>query len=173
MRTTASFSRFASTTAAIPWRWSFSASCLSTRDLILGEGLLWATGDNRWEPHLNPRQKKKKRRERERKKGGKRKEKKREIATIAYGYGFRIQLLDDIFMAVKDKQATPRELTHKSGCMWEAVCRSFQRSSFNFPSGTFTNVQCSQRGSLSVLGQDEDGRHFVLPSRLFLNLPDK
>jgi len=67
MRTTASYSRFASTTAAIPWRWSFSATCLSTRDFILDEeGSLWATGDNRWEPHLNPRQKKK---------GGKRKEK--------------------------------------------------------------------------------------------------
>ena len=33
--------------------------------------------------------------------------------------------------------------------------------------------QCSQRGSPSVLGQDEDGRHFVVPSRLFQNLPDK
>jgi len=33
--------------------------------------------------------------------------------------------------------------------------------------------QCSQRGSPSVLGKDEDGRHFVVPSRLFLNLPDK
>jgi len=34
-------------------------------------------------------------------------------------------------------------------------------------------LQCSQRGSPSVLGQDEDGRHFVVPSRLFQNLPDK
>jgi len=33
--------------------------------------------------------------------------------------------------------------------------------------------QCSQRGSPSVLGQDEDGRHFVVPSRLFQNFPDK
>ena len=25
----------------------------------------------------------------------------------------------------------------------------------------------------SVLGQDEDGRQFVVPSRLFVNIPDK
>jgi len=37
----------------------------------------------------------------------------------------------------------------------------------------FEAAQCSQRGSPSVLGKDEDGRHFVVPSRLFLNLPDK
>jgi len=66
MRTIASCSRFASATAAIPWCWSCSASCLSTRDLILHEGSLWATGDNSWEPHLNPHQKKKKRKKRER-----------------------------------------------------------------------------------------------------------
>jgi len=35
------------------------------------------------------------------------------------------------------------------------------------------HAQCSQRGSPSVLGQDEDGRHFVVPSRLFQNLPDR
>jgi len=33
--------------------------------------------------------------------------------------------------------------------------------------------QCSQRGSPSVLSQDEDGRQFVVPSGHFLKLPDK
>ena len=32
--------------------------------------------------------------------------------------------------------------------------------------------QCSQRGSLSVLIQDEDGRLFVVPSRALAKLPD-
>ena len=34
-------------------------------------------------------------------------------------------------------------------------------------------VQCSQRGSPSVLSQDQDGRQLVVPSRHFLKLPDK
>ena len=33
--------------------------------------------------------------------------------------------------------------------------------------------QCSQRGSPSVLSQDQDGRQLVVPSRHFLKLPDK
>ena len=33
--------------------------------------------------------------------------------------------------------------------------------------------QCSQRGSPSVLSQDQDGRQFVVPSGHFLKLPDK
>ena len=34
-------------------------------------------------------------------------------------------------------------------------------------------IQCSQRGSPSVLSQNEDGRQFVVPSGHFLKLPDK
>ena len=34
-------------------------------------------------------------------------------------------------------------------------------------------LQCSQRGSPSVLSQDQDGRRLVVPSRHFLKLPDK
>ena len=37
----------------------------------------------------------------------------------------------------------------------------------------FYQMQYSQRGSPSVLSQDEGGRHSVVPSRPFLNLPDK
>jgi len=37
----------------------------------------------------------------------------------------------------------------------------------------YVSSQCSRRGSPSVLGKDEDGGNFVVPSRLFLNLPDK
>ena len=33
--------------------------------------------------------------------------------------------------------------------------------------------QCSQRGSPSVLSQDEDGRQLVVPSGHFLKLPGK
>ena len=33
--------------------------------------------------------------------------------------------------------------------------------------------QCSRLGSLSIMGQDEKGRHFVVLSGLFQNLPDK
>ena len=33
--------------------------------------------------------------------------------------------------------------------------------------------QCSQRGSPSVLSQDEDGRQCVVPTGHFLKLPDK
>ena len=36
-----------------------------------------------------------------------------------------------------------------------------------------TSAQCSQRGSPSVLSQDEDGRQFVVPSGHFLKLPGK
>ena len=57
--------------------------------------------------------------------GRDRKEKKREIAATANGYGFRTKPPDDIFVEVKDKQAAPHELTRKSGCVCEAVYRSF------------------------------------------------
>ena len=41
------------------------------------------------------------------------------------------------------------------------------------PDRVIDRGQCSQRGSPSVLSQDEDGRQNVVPSRHFLKLPDK
>jgi len=103
---------------------------------------LWANGDNRWEPHtqiLAKKGKKENKREKElREEEQKRKE--REIAATANGYGFRTQPADDIFVAVKDKQAAPHELTQKSGCVCETVYRSLLPGCSNFASGTFTSV---------------------------------
>ena len=56
---------------------------------------------------------------------------------------------------------------------YEISCKNstISASSSLWPPTTFS--QCSQRGSPSVLSQDQDGRQLVVPSRHFLKLPDK
>ncbi|RPA90870.1 hypothetical protein L873DRAFT_1795236 [Choiromyces venosus 120613-1] len=64
------------------------------------------------------------------------------------------------------------EETKKKRAAWALILQSMRDPLFVKYFRSSDPEQCSQRGSPSVLGQDQDGRHYVVPSGHFLNLPD-